>query len=73
MLNKPCFPWLPYILTCAIMPLKSKKDIIITEMTIISYVNQRNYGICGCQGELCPNTCNGKLGNPGTNFTPNLG
>ena len=53
-LNKPFFPWVPYILTCAIRPLRATKDIILTENTIISYLVERNYGICGCMGELCP-------------------
>ena len=31
-------------------------------MTLLSYVSERNYGIFGCMGELCPDTCDGHLG-----------
>ena len=61
-IGKPCFPWLPYILSLCIRPLYGKQDVIITDKSVIAYVNERNYGIFGCFGELCPDACDGALG-----------
>jgi hypothetical protein len=68
-IGKPCFPWLPYILTLCIRPFFGRHDTIITEKSVITYVNERNYGICGCCGELCPDTCDGQLGCNVTKFS----
>ena len=68
-IGKPCFPWLPYILTLCIRPFYGRHDIIITEKSVITYMNERNYGICGCCGELCPDTCDGEVGCNVTKFS----
>ena len=68
-IGKPCFPWLPYMLSLCLRPFIGRHDTIITEKTVITYVNERNYGIFGCCGELCPNACDGDLGCNVTKFS----
>lgn len=42
------FPCLPYILTCAYLPLQYETTTIITNMSIIRVATKGNYGLCGC-------------------------
>lgn len=42
------FPCLPYMLTCAMRPFQTRKDIIITDMTIMRFARTQNFGFCGC-------------------------
>lgn len=46
----PCglFPCLPYVLTCALRPFQTRKDVIITDMSIIRFARTQNFGFCGC-------------------------
>ena len=50
-----CFPWLPYMSTCCLLPLHgTKEDIVLTTNSIISLFKQQNFGCCGCMGALAP-------------------
>jgi len=61
-LGQIIFPYVVYAACCCIMPLRERRDIVITDMTVFAYANTRNFGIFGCRGELCPETCDGYLG-----------
>jgi len=41
-----CFPWLPYILTCALRPFIRSQEVIITDSAVIQFIPIRNYGFC---------------------------
>eukprot|EP01041_Mallomonas_annulata_P011642 gene11641-24379_t len=47
-----CFPYLPYVMCCCLLPLKFEGDIFTTESSIIAYNKTGNKGICGCLGSL---------------------
>ena len=43
-----CFPLVPYLLTCALRPFQTRKDVIITDMSVLRFARTQNFGFCGC-------------------------
>jgi hypothetical protein len=50
------FPCVPYLGTLCIRPLKNRRDIVLTGKSLLYFSSERNYGIFGCFGALCPDT-----------------
>lgn len=42
-----CWPYLPYLCSCALRPFVKKQRMIITDTAIIGYSASRNWGLCG--------------------------
>ena len=41
-----CFPWLPFVFTCALRPFQNNDDLIVTPSTLLRYTRAGNFGLC---------------------------
>lgn len=40
-----CFPWLPYVFTCALRPFQNHDDLIVTGTSLLRYTRARNWRV----------------------------
>jgi hypothetical protein len=43
----PCWPWLPYCLTCALRPYIKYERILVSDTSVMQFTVAENFGCCG--------------------------